>query len=67
LDKLTEVFGEQVIDEGLWPPLSPDINQCDFYLWGAFKDKIYVYNPHSLQEPKARNFGYSSRITLLLV
>jgi hypothetical protein len=38
------VFGDQVTDQ--WPPHSPDLNPCDFYLWGMLKDKVYVNNPH---------------------
>lgn len=24
-----------------WPPRSPELNMCDFFLWGAFKEKVY--------------------------
>lgn len=24
-----------------WPPRSPDLNPCDFFLWGALKTKVY--------------------------
>jgi hypothetical protein len=47
---LHEVFGERVISRGLWPPRSPDLNPCDFYLWGTLKEKVYVNNQHSLEE-----------------
>jgi hypothetical protein len=47
---LDEVFGERVISRGLWPPRSHDLNPCDFYLWGTLKEKVYVKNPHSLEE-----------------
>jgi hypothetical protein len=49
---LDNVFGEQVISQGLWPPWSPDLNLCDFYLWGTLK-KVYVNNLHSLEELEA--------------
>jgi hypothetical protein len=49
---LEEVFGERLITCGLWPPRSPDLNPCDYYLWGTLKDRVYVNNPHSLQELK---------------
>jgi hypothetical protein len=45
-----EVFGDQVIDQ--WPPRSPDLNPCDFYLWGMLKGKVYVNNPHTAEELK---------------
>jgi hypothetical protein len=25
-----------------WPPRSPDLTPCDFYLWGFVKDSVYV-------------------------
>lgn len=25
-----------------WPPRSPDITPCDFFLWGYVKDRVYV-------------------------
>ncbi|KAK9693674.1 hypothetical protein QE152_g34046 [Popillia japonica] len=47
---LEEHFGNRII--GLdaqpftgggitWPPYSPDLNPCDFYLWGSLKDMVY--------------------------
>ncbi|KAJ4452056.1 hypothetical protein ANN_03572 [Periplaneta americana] len=26
----------------LWPPRSPDLTPCDFYLWEYIKDRVYV-------------------------
>ena len=43
------VNGEWVISQGLWPACPPNIN---FYLWDTLKGKMYVNNPHSLQELK---------------
>ena len=25
-----------------WPPRSPDLTVCDFFLWGYVKDKVYI-------------------------
>jgi hypothetical protein len=25
-----------------WPPRSPDLTPCDFFLWGYIKDNVYV-------------------------
>ena len=25
-----------------WPPSSPDLTTCDFFLWGFVKDSVYV-------------------------
>ena len=33
-----------------WPPYSPDLNVCDFFLWGYIKDKVYKTSPQNIQE-----------------
>ena len=34
-----------------WPPRSPDLTPCEFFLWGFVKDKIYVPSlPANLSE-----------------
>ncbi|GBN31555.1 hypothetical protein AVEN_252176-1 [Araneus ventricosus] len=35
-----------------WPPFSPDITPCDFWLWGFLKDNIYRKRPASLPDLK---------------
>lgn len=43
-DWLQEKFGDRVIGRGFdnfWPPYSPDLNPCDFYLWGYLKSVVY--------------------------
>lgn len=56
---LHEYFGNRVIaldypqftDTGIaWPPYSPDLTPCDFFLWGALKDTVYRNNPATLDE-----------------
>ncbi|GBN57513.1 hypothetical protein AVEN_177519-1 [Araneus ventricosus] len=46
-DANNSVFGNQVIAYQYpnsypgpfnWPPISPDLNPCDFFLWGHMKD-----------------------------
>lgn len=59
-DVLNEHFGSRVL--GLdyasrcggieWPPYSPDLNPCDFFLWGYLKDKVYSGNPQTLDALK---------------
>lgn len=36
-----------------WAPYSPDLNPCDFFLWGYLKDKVYRNKPGNLTELKA--------------
>ena len=33
-----------------WPPRSPDLSVCDFFLWGYLKQKVYATRPHTLHE-----------------
>ena len=33
-----------------WPPYSPDLNPCDFFLWGYLKDRVYRSRPRTLQD-----------------
>jgi hypothetical protein len=38
-----------------WPPRSPDVTPCDFFLWGYIKDKVFVPPlPRSLSELRQR-------------
>lgn len=56
-NRLFEVFGERVIGVGHrveWPPRSPDLTPCDFFLWGYLKDKVYATPPTDLQELRER-------------
>jgi hypothetical protein len=52
MNEINQVFGDRVVSRGLWPPRCQDLNPCDFYLWGKLKDKVYVNNPHILDELK---------------
>ena len=35
-----------------WAPSSPDMNPCDFWLWGDLKEKVYKPLPASIDELK---------------
>jgi hypothetical protein len=50
MNEINQVFGDRVVTTGLWPPRSPDLNPCYFYLWGKLKDKVYVNSPHTLDQ-----------------
>ena len=50
LKLLTHKFGDRVISpktDNPWAAHSPDLNSCDFFLWGHSKDNIYVANPRT--------------------
>ncbi|GFR07922.1 t-complex protein 1 subunit delta [Trichonephila clavata] len=35
-----------------WPPYLPDLNPCDYYLWGYLKSKLWQTSPTNLPELK---------------
>ena len=35
-----------------WPPRSPDLSPCDFFLWGYLKSKVYLGKPRTIDELK---------------
>jgi len=35
-----------------WPPRSPDLSTCDFFLWGYLKSRVYAHNPRTLNDLK---------------
>lgn len=35
-----------------WPPRSPDLSPCDFFLWGHLKAQVYTHRPTSLEALK---------------
>jgi hypothetical protein len=35
-----------------WPPRSPDLSTCDFFLWGYLKSRVYAHNPLTLADLK---------------
>lgn len=37
-----------------WPPYSPDLTPCDFFLWGYIKDQVYRTLPVNLDDLEAR-------------
>ena len=52
-----ELFGNRVISrfgDIPWPPRSPDLSVCDFFLWGYLKNLVYTTRPRTLDELKQR-------------
>ena len=35
-----------------WPPRSPDLSSCDFFLWGYLKGRVYTHKPRNLNKLK---------------
>ena len=50
---LKEKFGQKFIPKEMWPPRSPDLSPCDYYLWGYLRTKVYSPTPNNLEELKA--------------
>jgi hypothetical protein len=60
---LGERFGKKFIDKNSWPPRSPDLNPCDFYLWGHLKQVAYNPLPKTLDDLKANLEREINKIT----
>jgi hypothetical protein len=53
LQRVHDVFSEErTVSKNLWPPRSPDLTTCDFFLWGHLKSTVYESNPHTIQKLK---------------
>ena len=35
-----------------WPPFSPDLNPCDFWLWGELQRRVYMKKHKTLESLK---------------
>lgn len=46
-------LGKKFLHKDLWPPRSPDLNPCDFFLWGHLKSRVYDPLPKTLSELRA--------------
>ena len=50
---MTEFFRHKIIalhHPYEWPPRSPDLTPCDFFLWGYLKSKVYQTAPSDIQD-----------------
>ncbi|PSN44290.1 hypothetical protein C0J52_12960 [Blattella germanica] len=45
----------------IWPPHSPDINPCDYFLWGLLKEQVFRQHPVNLLELRACIVQYAIR------
>jgi hypothetical protein len=46
-----------------WPPRSPDLTPCDFFLWGHLKEKVRHRAPQNLQQLREVIIGECQAIT----
>ena len=49
---LKEKMNKKFMDKSRWPPHSPDLNPCNFFLWGYLQQKVYSPMPQNLDELK---------------
>ncbi|PSN29319.1 hypothetical protein C0J52_28332 [Blattella germanica] len=38
---MSNIFSDRFQRPSMWPPHSPDINPCDYFLWRQLRGKIY--------------------------
>ena len=50
-------------NEITWPPYSPDLNPCDYWLWGSMKDAVYRVGPKNLHDLKTTIENYVKEIS----
>ena len=56
-------FPQQIQCWFSWPPCSPDLNPCDYLLWGYLKDKVFRSAPRTLFDLKERIKESCARVT----
>ena len=49
---LKSKFSDKFLHKKMWPPRSPDLNPCDYYLWGHLKSMVYNPIPKTLDDLK---------------
>ena len=57
LKLLKTIFGDKIISnkcEFAWPAYSPDLNPCNFSVWGAAKDEVYSQKINNIEELKQK-------------
>ena len=47
----------------VWPPRSPDLNPCDFFLWGYMKQDIHRAQPGSTEDVKQKIREFMAEIS----
>ena len=56
-DWLNEFFPNHIIalhHNPEWPPRSPDLTPCDFFLWGYVKSRVFVSPPANVDDLRQR-------------
>ena len=56
-NRLLDIFQRRVVALHFpveWPPRSPDLTPCDYFLWGYLKDKLYRTPPNDINDLRLR-------------
>jgi hypothetical protein len=67
LELLKTYFGTNIISnktENYWPPYSPDLNPCDFFLWGFLKDNVFKETFKNCDSLKQKIIDCCEKVTL---
>jgi len=57
---LREMFPQHVISRGgnvPWPARSPDLSDCDYFLWGYLKSRVFISKPITIVELRQKHKG----------
>jgi len=66
MELLEKIFGGKIISiksTDIWPPYSPDLNPCDYFLWGFLKDRVFSENVGNISLLKEKIKQVCSEIT----
>jgi hypothetical protein len=53
MNLLKDLFPNRLINrngEVQWPPRSPDLSSCDYFLWGYLKSTVFFIRPATIQD-----------------
>ena len=64
---LDKQFGGKFVKKDKWSPRWPDLNPCEFFLWGYLKDRVYEKRLDSIDKLKEEikiEISKTSKITI---
>jgi hypothetical protein len=53
MNLLKDLFPNRLISRNgdvQWPPRSPDLSSCNYFLWGDLKSKVFEIRPTTIQD-----------------
>lgn len=55
MNAVNQLFPGRVMSKNgniFWPPKSPDLTACDYFLWGYLKSRVYAHRPQDIAQLK---------------